>query len=87
MKIKFYTDDGHGWGAVKRSLLVEYGILNKITWYSYQRGDTVYLEEDCDLPIFCDKIKGRGMTYTFEHKHTDGRHPIRNYERFSAGGN
>lgn len=87
MKIKFYTDDGHGWGAVKRSLLVEYGILNKITWYSYQRGDTVYLEEDCDLPTFCDTLLNRGISYTLEHHGTNGRSAIRSYERFSAGGN
>jgi hypothetical protein len=86
MKINFYTDPGHGWGAVKRSVLRELGIIKQITPYSYQRGDTVYLEEDCDLPTFCDKILGMGMTYTIEHKHTDRRHPIRSYDRFSSQG-
>jgi hypothetical protein len=86
MIIKVYTDPGHGWGAVKRSVLRELGIIKQITPYSYQRGDTVYLEEDCDLATLCGTLKDRGMTYTFEHKHTDDRHPIRSYDRFSTQG-
>lgn len=64
-KIKFYSDPGHGWGAVKRKVIDDLGIGNKISFYSYQKGSTVYLEEDCDLPALvtalavkwhCDKL-------------------------------
>jgi hypothetical protein len=44
-----YTDPGHGWVEVPRALLHELGIADKITGYSYQRGEDVFLEEDCDL--------------------------------------
>ena len=29
LKVKFYSDPGHGWVAVKRQLLVDLGILDK----------------------------------------------------------
>ena len=51
---KFYSDPSHGWVKVDRPLLVSLGIIDKITPFSYQRGDFVYLEEDQDLSTFCD---------------------------------
>ena len=32
-------------------------ILDKISSFSYQKGDWVYLEEDCDATIFFDRYK------------------------------
>ena len=63
IKFKFYADAGHGWLAVKRDLLIKLEILDKITHYSYQRGKTVYLEEDCDMPLFLQKLTKDGMTF------------------------
>lgn len=84
MKIKLYSDAGHAWGAVKRKVLAELGVMDKITPYSYQKGATVYLEEDCDLFTFVTKLKETGVTPTFERHHTDKRSPIRSYDRFKA---
>ena len=36
-----YSDPGHAWVKVSRKLLVKLGIADKITLYSYQRGDAV----------------------------------------------
>lgn len=36
MKFQFYADPGHGWVEVKRELLKELGIEDKISSYSYQ---------------------------------------------------
>ena len=83
-KIKFYSDPGHGWGAVKRRVLDELGIADKITRFSYQKGDTVYLEEDCDLPTLTTALSLRGIWVEHVSKHTDRRSPIRSYENFSA---
>lgn len=83
-KIKFYSDPGHGWGAVKRQTLLELGILDKITGYSYQKGGTVYLEEDCDLATLSTALALRGVEITYEHKTTNSRSPIRSYARFVA---
>ena len=49
---KLHTDPGHGWLAVRRKELVELGIADKISRYSYVKGETAYLEEDCDLAVF-----------------------------------
>jgi hypothetical protein len=62
MKPKVYvlhTDPGHGWLAVKHRELKELGIADRITRYSYARGTTAYLEEDCDLATFFSAYHAR----------------------------
>lgn len=80
--IKVYNDPGHAWGAVKRSLLTELGILSRISTYSYQRGKTVYLEEDLDLSLLMHRLNELGFEYAFIEKHTNKRSPIRAYDWF-----
>ena len=82
--IKFYSDPGHGWAAVKRKLLIDLDIADKISPYSYQKGQTVYLEEDCDLSVLIDTLKSKGNTIDFKNKHTNNRSPIRTYESYKA---
>jgi hypothetical protein len=84
IKIKFYSDPGHGWAAVKRDLINSLGIADKISYYSYQKGNTVYLEEDCDLSTLITTLKDKGVTVTFDERHTNNRSPIRSYEQFKA---
>jgi len=82
MKIKFYSDPGHGWGAVKRKVLFDLGIAHKITPYSYQKGDTVYLEEDCDLAELVQALKDKGEPVEWDERSVNNYSPIRNYARF-----
>ena len=85
IKIKVYSDPGHAWGAVKRKVIDELGIADKITSYSYQKGGTVYLEEDLDLATLVDALKRRAVFYKFEEKNSAHRYsPIRNYMRYQA---
>jgi hypothetical protein len=84
MKLNFYSDPGHGWLAVKRSTLIELGIDGLISTYSYQRGNTVYLEEDCDYSTFAAAARARGIELSFIDKHTDRRSPIRSYEIYKG---
>jgi hypothetical protein len=58
----YYSDPGHGWLEVKLDELVELGIKNKISHYSYIRGDTVFLEEDCDMSTFMNAMESKGLT-------------------------
>jgi len=83
-KIKFYSDPGHGWGAVKIQKLYELGIADKISSFSYQKGGTVYLEEDCDLATLVTTLASKGIVVKYEEKHTDNRSPIRSYNSFRA---
>jgi hypothetical protein len=86
MKIKtyiFHSDPGHGWLAVKRQELKDLGILNKVSVCSYQKGQTVYLEEDCDAPLFIKAKEAKGENINIKESYKDNT-PIRNYEPFSA---
>ncbi len=56
----FYSDSGHGWLEVDVSLVVELGLQDKISTYSYIDKGKVYLEEDCDSPLF---IKTYNLKY------------------------
>jgi hypothetical protein len=85
MKLNFYSDPGHGWLAVKRSTLTDWGIDKWISTYSYQRGGTVYLEEDMDYLTFINEANARGIKPIIVEKHTNSRSPIRSYEHFSKG--
>ena len=61
VSVSFLTDPGHGWLSVKRSDLRELGIAYDITPYSYQNGDRVYLEEDCDANKFLVAAESSGL--------------------------
>lgn len=78
----FFADAGHGWLAVKRKELIELGIINQISAYSYQKGNTVYLEEDCDMSLF-HQAKGFTDCSQYVHKYAE-RSPIRSYDGFSV---
>jgi hypothetical protein len=85
IKIKVYSDPGHAWGAVKRKVLEQLGITNQITDYSYQKGGTVYLEEDLDLGTLIASLNNNNIGYTVVEKNSANRYsPIRGYERFKA---
>lgn len=64
MRIKkvfdFYSDPGHGWLKVGKAILRELGIADKISGFSYMRGDHAFLEEDCDATVFY---------YAYQRKH------------------
>lgn len=82
MKIKFYIDPGHGWFAVKRAKLEEFGIADKISAFSYERGKTVYLEEDRDADLFLKELIAAGVEYEIVAKYSNARSPIRSYDSY-----
>lgn len=77
----FHCDPGHGWVAVKKKELDALGITG-VSQYSYVKGETVYLEEDCDLSLFIAAYeKTFGNKPKFRESYLE-RTPIRYYERF-----
>ena len=78
-KVKFYSDSGHGWGAVKRKVLFDLGIAHKITPYSYQNGSNAFLEEDCDLSTLVAALKAKGYEIKFNESFTNKQSKIRGY--------
>lgn len=77
-----YSDPGHAWGKVKRIVLHNLGIADNISSYSYQRGEYVYLEEDCDLSTLCMALNERNTRIKFVEKSTNRDSRIRSYERY-----
>jgi len=54
--IVLHEDPGHGWLQVPHSLISKLGISKKISGYSYRDTNFAYLEEDCDLSLFCNAL-------------------------------
>lgn len=82
MNINYYTDAGHGWAACKIDTLRQLGIADEISHYSYMRGRTAYLEEDCDFARLLEALHARGIKYTITHKRSTRRSPIRSYATY-----
>jgi len=82
MKITIYTDRGHGWAKVSKNLIHKLNINDKISHYSYMRGKTAYLEEDCDLGVLCRALDSHNIKFSFVEKHTDKTSKIRNYLQY-----
>lgn len=79
------VDAGHEWLAVKKQELVDLGIANDISSYSYQKGGTAYLEGDCDAPRFFDAYFERHgvRPKTKQGKYWD-RQPCRSFDQYVA---
>ena len=80
----YHTDAGHGWFGVKRDALAALEILEQVSHYSYTRGATVYLEEDCDAALYFSAVRARlGRDPEYITKYAD-RSPIRSYDSYRA---
>jgi hypothetical protein len=80
-----YSDAGHAWAKVKRQVLINLGIANKVSPFSYQYKDNVYLEEDCDLFLLHQTLDAQGVRLKYVEKHTDKSSKIRSYDRYQHG--
>jgi len=85
MKFDIYSDPGHGWCKVSRKFLTKLGIAGKISSYSYQRNDMVYLEEDCDLGLLIKALRDNGVAVEFREHTTNKYSKIRGYDYYRVG--
>jgi len=83
VKKTFLSDWGHGWLSVKRKEIIELGIVDEITSYSYMKGDSVYLEEDCDMPLYMETQKARGVKVEIKSGKCHQTSPVRNYNSYN----
>jgi len=79
LKLAFYSDPGHGWLSVKRKLLHQLGINNLISAWSYEKGHSVYLEEDYDVGVLLEALDKKKMAYSVTRNYRDRSSYIRNY--------
>ena len=87
MIINIHEDAGHAWAQVKRKELDALGISSKITGYSYQNFDDVYLEEDNDLYVYISALKkkyGDGLKIEYKTVWDGNSSIIRSYRHFAA---
>jgi len=83
MAFNFYEDPGHGWMKVPLATLVELGIADKISSYSYMRNESAYLEEDCDASVFFNAWRAKyGVDPKLVRCFTNNQSRIRNYRSY-----
>ena len=84
MKIfHFFSDSAHGWLRVTLSDLRNSGVFEKVSSYSYKKGNFAYLEEDCDAQLFLDGYKKLfGGDYQIREHDSVKNSSIRNMNRF-----
>jgi len=80
----FHSDSGHGWLAVKHSDVVELDLTGAISSFSYQKGKTVYLEEDKDAQTFILAAKSKGIDIEVKKAKVVKRSNIRSFPMFSS---
>lgn len=84
-KITIYHDPGHSWAKVPRKTLHDLGIADRITAYSYQRGEYVYLEEDQDMATFLYAYRAHfSCIPSFTERHTNRSSKIRSYSHYRS---
>jgi len=64
----FHGDGGHSWLEVRKNVLEKYGILDKVSEYSYVKGQLYYLEEDCDAGLLIKALIEANVSFTIEEK-------------------
>ena len=79
-----HSDPGHAWLAVKLSEIKMLGIQTDISSYSYVKGKTAYLEEDCDAGKFIDAMRAKGIEVAVKEGACRDRSPIRHFKSFSV---
>jgi hypothetical protein len=80
VKIILHTDPGHSWGQIKIGDL-PLKLRKKISPYSFQKGDSFFLEEDCDLGLAVEFYKESGVTFYIKRVIYKKECKIRRYHR------
>ena len=78
-----HSDPGHAWLAVKLSEIEMLGIQTEISTYSYVKGKTAYLEEDCDAGKFINAMRAKGIEVEVKEGACRDRSPIRYFKPYS----
>jgi hypothetical protein len=82
LELNFFSDPAHGWLEVPINLVKELNLGQKITKFSYIKGDFAYLEEDQDAPAFMREANQKGIFFTLTDIFQENS-PIRSFRSFS----
>lgn len=83
-KLYMFEDGGHAWCRVRRAEKLFQSVAHLISGFSYQYGQNVYLEEDCDLGEYYKAIVAKGYEIEWVYKPTKNGKPskIRGYQSY-----
>jgi hypothetical protein len=83
----YLQDPGHGWLMVTRADLAGAGMSPAdFSVCSYVSGDSLALEEDCDMPRFLKRLDERGTPYRLREEHTNGDAHVHRWVSNSGAG-
>ena len=82
LTLPYYQDPGHGWVKVSLVKLLQLGLTDSISYYSYIRGDYAYLEEDLDLGRLYQAADKAGITIKLREHWTNKTSKIRSYRHY-----
>jgi len=81
----FHTDPSHGWLEVPVAELHRINLTpSDFSAYSYQQGEVVYLEEDCDAPVFMRTYEANIGPIAIVEKFSHYDHWIRSLPRIEC---
>lgn len=68
---RFVSTPGHGYLVAAKGMLRMLGIADKVSNCSYERNGSVYLEEDCDAPLFIAAMEAKGFSVSYNSVNVD----------------
>lgn len=83
----YHIDSGHGWLEVPAADFLGAGLtFDQVKHYSYAQVTkmyvpTLYLEEDCHMPLFLSKLEDKGVEYKLVEQYHDGDAFVRDLGR------
>lgn len=82
LSFDFVNDPGHGWLKAPFDLIKKFGLQMFISNFSYQNGNDVYLEEDCDANLLLKALHENNIKYVIKYIHTDEPSEVRNMDYY-----
>jgi len=72
LELTFHSDPGHAWLEVGVDDVDALGIAAQISTFSYMdHKGRLYLEEDCDAPLFINAAKAAGWDVEYTKKYAE----------------
>ena len=82
LSLVFHSDPAHGWLEVDRDHIADLGLCHRVSRASYVSDRNVYLEEDCDMPLFLNVAEQFEWAVSYDESHCDALSNIRNLSRY-----
>ena len=73
-------DESHAWLSVSDPRFIDLARLVS-SGYGYTKGNTIYLEEDAEMPAFIEQLKRLNVAYTLSELFISGQWRGRHYPR------